>query len=121
MKSHIVVIEDNPANLELMTYLLNHSGFEISTAINGEEGIELIQKNNPDLIICDIQLPKMDGYEIAKQLKSSSQYKDIPLIAVTAYSMAGDQMKILAAGFDDYISKPIDPETFIARIKSHLQ
>src|SRR5437899_101970 len=109
MQTRILVIEDNPDNLELMTYLLKQFGYTILTAMDGEEGLAAVKQEMPDLIICDIQLPKLTGYEIVKQIKSDDKLKEIPLIAVTAYSMVGDRNKIFTAGFDGYIPKPIDP------------
>lgn len=120
MKAKIAIIEDNPDNLELMTYLLKQFGYSLVTAMDGEEGLKLVAKEKPDLIICDIQLPKLDGLQIAAQLKADKKLSHIPLIAVTAYSMVGDRDKMLAAGYDHYISKPIDPESFINEIHDFL-
>src|SRR6185436_8740413 len=112
MSARILVIEDNPANLDLMTYLLSAFGHTPLTADDGEAGLAVAQSQAPDLIICDVQLPGMDGYEIARWLKSHPQTQAIPLIAVTALAMVGDRDKMLKAGFDGYVAKPIDPETF---------
>jgi two-component system, cell cycle response regulator len=121
MNTRILVIEDNPANLDLMTYLLSAFGHTPLTADDGEAGLAAAQGEAPDLIICDVQLPGMDGYEIARWLKSHPQTQAIPLIAVTALAMVGDRDKMLKAGFDGYIAKPIDPETFIGQVESFLQ
>jgi two-component system cell cycle response regulator len=118
--ARILVIEDNPGNLELMTYLLKAFGHEVSTASDGGEGLEAVRREPPDLIVCDVHLPKVDGYEVARQLKIESDLKHIPLIAVTALAMVGDREKLLSSGFDGYISKPIDPEKFIPQIDSFL-
>lgn len=118
--AQILVIEDNPANLELMTYLLAAFGHVPLTAIDGEQGIEVARRKIPDAVICDINLPRMDGYQIVGQLKSEYPLKDIPLIAVTALAMVGDREKLLAAGFDGYISKPIDPECFVKQVEGFL-
>jgi CheY-like chemotaxis protein len=120
MKTRILVIEDNPDNLELMTYLLKQHQYTTLSAVDGEEGLAAIYRERPNLIICDIQLPKFNGYEIAKKIKADESIKKIPLIAVTANSMVGDRNKILAAGFDGYLSKPIDPEIFIEQIDEFL-
>lgn len=119
--TRILVIEDNPDNLELMTYLLKQFGYKTLTAMDGEAGLALAKESNPDLIICDIQLPKLNGYEIAKQLKADPKYQQIPLIAVTAYAMVGDKDSILSVGYDGYISKPIDPETFVKEIRNFIK
>lgn len=116
----ILVIEDNKANLELVTYLLEYKGYHILTAMDGKEGVNLAKQERPNLIICDILLPKLSGYEIAKILKNDELLKKIPLVAVTAYAMAGDGDKIHNAGFDAYIAKPIDPERFVVQIESLL-
>ncbi|HEX7718933.1 MAG TPA: response regulator [Woeseiaceae bacterium] len=116
IQRRILVVEDNAANLELMVYLLNASGYETATAANGRAGLEAAQAHPPELIVCDVQMPEMDGYEFAHRLKSDADLCAIPLVAVTAFAMVGDQEKTLAAGFDAYIAKPIEPEDFVARI-----
>lgn len=120
MKARIFVIEDNPTNLELMVYLLKAFEYETDSALNGEDGLASISQNPPDLVICDIHLPGKSGYEIVQQLKSMHRTRMIPIIAVTAFAMVGDRDKLLAAGFDGYISKPITPETFVHQIAQFL-
>jgi two-component system cell cycle response regulator len=117
MSARILVIEDNPTNLDLMTYLLKAFGYETLVAQDGEVGLELASRERPDLIICDIQIPKVDGYEVARLLKSDPTLRAIPLVAVTAYAMVDDRDKALAAGFDGYITKPIEPETFVQQVE----
>ena len=120
MAARILVIEDNPTNLTLMGYLLKAFGHIVLTAIDGEQGLEAVRSEVPDLIICDVQIPKLDGYEVAKQLKNHPTLCKIPLIAVTALAMVGDREKMLAAGFDGYIPKPIDPEAFVPEVEALL-
>ncbi len=120
MSARILIIEDNPANLELMSYLLNVYGYTLMIALSAEEGLELIYDELPDLIVCDIQLPGMDGYVFASMIKAEKEFQAIPLVAVTAVAMVGDRDRILAAGFNGYISKPIDPETFVPQIEAFL-
>lgn len=120
MSAAILVIEDDPASLDLITYLLTAHGYRASAAVRGDDGLVRAREQRPDLVLCDIQLPGMDGYEIAAQLKSDESLCTIPLIAVTAMAMVGDRDKVLAAGFDAYISKPVDPQTFIAQIEPFL-
>ncbi|MHB8519850.1 MAG: response regulator [Limisphaerales bacterium] len=120
MSARILLIEDNPDNLELMTYLLQASGYRPLAARDGEEGLAAARRERPDLIVCDIQIPKLDGYEVARELKRDSQLRPIPLVAVTAYAMVGDRDRILVAGFDGYIPKPIDPETFVSQLESFV-
>ncbi len=116
----ILLIEDNPANLELMSYLLSAFGYTAKVAMDGVQGLAAAQDPSLDLVVCDVQLPILDGYEIARRLKADPAYRNIPLIAVTALAMVGDRDRILAAGFDGYISKPIDPEKFVHHVESFL-
>ena len=116
--ARILVIEDNPTNLELMGYLLQAFGHTVMTATDGEQGLEAVRREVPDLIVCDVQIPKFDGYEVATQLKNHPAFRKIPLIAVTALAMVGDRDKMLTAGFDGYISKPINPETFVREVEA---
>jgi two-component system cell cycle response regulator len=120
MGARILVIEDNEANLDLMTYLLNAYGHATITARDGPHGLVQAKAGAIDLIICDIQLPKMDGYEIARLIKADAEIPAVPLIAVTALAMVGDQDKILSAGFDGYIAKPIAPDEFVGQIEAFL-
>lgn len=116
----ILVIEDNPTNLQLMVYLLQAFGHTPLEAIDGEAGLELIRQELPDLVLCDIHLPSMDGFGVARQLKSHPAFRAVPLVAVTALAMVGDRDRILSAGFDGYITKPITPETFIGQVEAFL-
>jgi CheY-like chemotaxis protein len=116
----ILVIEDNPTNLELMTYLLKAFGHTTITASDGEEGVEVALRAKPDLILCDLALPKLDGYGVVRRLKTEPSLAGVPLIAVTASAMVGDRDKVIAMGFDGYITKPITPETFVAEVESYL-
>ncbi len=120
MATRILIIEDNRTNMELMVYLLTAFGYEILAAENGTKGIERAVRELPDLIICDMQMPDLDGYQVAEQLKGRTELQDVPLIAVTAYAMVGDRDKILKAGFDGYLTKPIYPETFVKQIEVFL-
>lgn len=116
----ILVIEDNPTNLQLMVYLLQAFGHTPLEALDGEAGLELIRRESPDLILCDIHLPGTDGFGVARQLKSQPAFSAIPLVAVTALAMVGDRDRILSAGFNGYITKPITPETFVGQVESFL-
>lgn len=118
--ARILVIEDNAINLELMNYLLHAWGHETADAIDGEAGLALAQQHRPDLIVCDIQLPGIDGYEVARRLKAEPSLTGVPLIAVTAYAMVGDRDRALQAGFDGHFSKPIDPAAFMAAVAKFL-
>lgn len=115
-----MVIEDNPTNLQLVVYLLQAFGHEVSAAKEGAEGIEMARRQRPDLILLDIHMPKMDGYEVACRLRDDPQCQHIPIVAVTALAMVGDREKLLTSGFDGYISKPIEPETFADKVQGFL-
>lgn len=120
MKARILLIEDNEQNRYLLTFLLEQQGHEIVPAESGHLGLELASTVQPDLILLDIQLPGMDGYAVAQALKSDPRLKGIPIVAVTSYAMAGDREKVLAAGAEGYIEKPINPETFVAEVERFL-
>ena len=113
MAYRILVIEDNPENLELVRYLVAAFGHEPLLARNGLEGLQIAANESPDLILCDIQLPDLDGLEVARRLQADPQLARIPRVAVTALAMVGDRERILAAGFDGYVAKPIAPESFL--------
>lgn len=116
----ILIIEDNEQNLYLATFILQKNGHEVIQARNGETGIALAIQTLPDLILLDIQLPGMDGYTVAKELRKNSRIVNIPIIAVTSYAMTGDRERILAAGCRSYIEKPINPDTFHIEITQFL-
>jgi CheY-like chemotaxis protein len=118
--ARILLIEDNPDNLDLMSYLLTAYGHAVTTAEDGESGIAAARTSRPDLIACDIHLPGVDGYDVAKALKSDPTLADVPVIAVTALAMVGDRERILAAGFDGYITKPIDPQRVVGELDAYL-
>ncbi len=120
MPARILVIEDDPNTLELMIYLLTAFGHTVLTAGNGIAGLAVASAEKPDLIACDIQLPHLDGYGVARALAKDLDLSSIPLIAVTAFSMVGDREAILSAGFDGYISKPIAPESFAEQLDRYL-
>lgn len=120
MKGTILYIEDNLQNLYLLTFILKAADYQVIQATSGERGIAIANSQAPDLILLDIQLPDMDGYAIAQQLRSTPALQRIPIVAVTSYAMVGDREKALAAGCSGYIEKPIDPETFVAQIEVHL-
>lgn len=120
MAARILIIEDNLANMDLMVYLLQAYGHQPLQSTDGERGLETACRERPDLIICDVHLPKMDGYGVVQALKADEAVKHIPVVAVTALAMVGDREKLLAAGFDAYLSKPIEPELFISQVESFL-
>lgn len=120
MAARILVVEDNAANLELVRYLLAFTGYMVWQARDGGQGIVLALQERPDLILCDLQMPVVDGYQVLAQLRQHAETADIPVVAVTAFSMPNDRQKVLTAGFNGYLSKPIEPETFVAQIEEFL-
>ena len=116
----ILLVEDNPVNRRLAVFLLRSQGYEVREATTAKEAFEVLQKERPDLIVMDIQLPGMDGLEITRKLKEKPATADIPVIAVTSYAMKGDREKALAAGCVGYVTKPIDKNIFIQEVAAHL-
>jgi CheY-like chemotaxis protein len=114
------VIEDNPTNLQLMVYLLCACGHEVLEGHEGTEGLQKAKIEGVDLILLDIHMPQMDGYEVARRLRADPQCSKIPLVAVTALAMVGDRERILASGFNGYIAKPIDAEIFLAQLAQFI-
>ena len=119
--ARILVIEDNPANMTLAIFLLERHGHTVLSAIDAEAGLTLARERRPDLILMDIQLPGMDGLEATRQLKLDDATRAIPVIALTALAMKGDEGRIRAAGCDGYIAKPIRYQEFLAAITAKLE
>ncbi len=117
----ILVVEDNQFNLELIVEILQVRNYEVFTAATGMEAIELTKKEMPDLILMDLQLPVMDGYEATRRIKGNPQFKDIPVIALTSCAMKEEKEKILEAGCDGYIAKPIDTRKIVDQISGFLK
>jgi two-component system cell cycle response regulator DivK len=116
----ILIVEDNPTNMKLSTFLLESADYTVLAATNAETGLTLARAGRPDLILMDIQLPGMDGLEATALLKADEATRGIPVIALTALAMKGDEERILAAGCDGYIAKPLDYRDFLATIKAKL-
>jgi CheY-like chemotaxis protein len=116
----ILIVDDNATNLKLVAYLMKANGYEVDTALEAGAAVNAIGKHRPDVILMDIQLPGIDGLELTRRLKADPGTRDIVIIAVTAYAMKGDQDKALAAGCDDYITKPIDTRALPETIARHL-
>jgi two-component system, cell cycle response regulator DivK len=117
MKQKILIIEDNEQNMYMLTYLLESNNYVVLQSFNGPDGIALAYKTAPDAILLDIQLPEMDGYSVARELRKNKDLNLIPIIAVTSYAMTGDKEKAFEAGATGYIEKPIDPDTFISQME----
>ena len=116
----ILIIEDNETNMQLMAYLLRAFGHHVREAVDGKSGLAAAERDRPDLILCDLQMPGMDGYEVLRLVKLDPNLLPIPIVAVTAYAMVGDREKVLEAGFDGYIPKPINPEIFLGQVEEFL-
>jgi len=121
MKTRTLIIEDNHNNMYLTSFLLENHGHVVLKAFDGRSGVEMARDEVPDLILLDIQLPKMNGYEVAQELRKESTLADIPIVAITSYAMPGDREKALEAGCSGYIKKPINPDTFVAEVESYLK
>jgi two-component system cell cycle response regulator DivK len=118
--ARILVIEDNAANLELVRYLLSFSGYAVLEARDGAQGVDMALRERPDLVVCDLQMPLLDGYQVLERLRQHPACAAMVVVAVTAFSMPNDRQKVMTAGFDGYLSKPIEPERFVAQIEAFL-
>jgi CheY-like chemotaxis protein len=120
MKKVVLIVEDDLKSLKLFRDLLQASGYTILEATNGKKAIELAREKKPDLILMDIQMPVMDGFEATKILKADAETRNIPIIVLTSYAMKEDDEKIREAGCDAYISKPIDTKEFLKKVAEYL-
>ena len=118
--SKILLVEDNEMNRDMLTRRLERKGFEVVIAIDGQAGVDMASSSNPDIILMDLSLPVMDGWEATRQIKADSATQSIPIIALTAHAMARDEQKALAAGCDDYDTKPIDLKRLLGKIENLL-
>ncbi len=116
---NILLIEDNEQNRYLLSFLLQARGHVVSAAVDGPNGIDMAKAAPPDMILLDIQLPCMHGYQVAKAIKSEPSLAAIPVVAVTSYAMPGDREKAMASGCNGYIEKPIDPDTFVDEVEGY--
>jgi CheY-like chemotaxis protein len=117
----ILIVDDNPTNLKLVAYLMTANGYDVTTALDADAALAAIDRSPPRLILMDLQLPGTDGLELTRRLKANPLTRDIIVVAVTAYAMKGDEDRALAAGCDDYVTKPIDTRGLPATIARHLQ
>lgn len=112
----IVVIDDEPDSLEVARFILDFYGANVHTATNGLEGLELVADVQPRFVISDLSMPEMDGWEFLKELRERTDHQDIPVIALTAHAMRGDRERAIAAGFHNYLTKPLTADTFIDQL-----
>lgn len=116
----VLVVEDVDLNRELVVQLLEDR-YQVIEAVNGQEGVEVAERERPDLILMDLSLPVMDGWEASRKLKAHDELKSIPIIALTAHAMVGDEEKALSAGCDDYLVKPLDEDELFAKLARYLE
>lgn len=117
----ILLVEDNQDSRELVVKILKNKGYQIIEAIDGEEALSKTQAEKPNLILMDISIPKIDGFEVTKRLKSMDEFKNIPIVALTAHAMKGDREKFISSGFEGYISKPIDIHELPGQVRDFLR
>ncbi len=120
MSARVLLVEDNPNNRYLAHFLLERAGFTVDAAVNGLEALEMVRHAAFDVIVLDIQMPVLDGYETAARLRSDAALTRVPIIGVSSFAMAGDRQKALEVGFTGYIEKPIDPDTFAQQVRGFL-
>jgi len=120
MTKRILVVEDTADNREIIRDMLDAAGYAMIAAVNGVEGVRLAESEKPDLILMDMQMPEIDGYEATRQIKAMPALAHIPIIAVTSYALAGDEAKTRAAGCDDYVAKPFSPRLLMQKIRKHI-
>ena len=120
MVHRILIVEDQDDNRRILRDLLTHAGYELIEALNGPEGVRLAGAERPDLILMDIQLPVLDGYDTTRRIKADPALRAIPIIAVTSYALSGDEVKAREAGCDDYVTKPFSPRALLAKVREHL-
>lgn len=121
MSARVLLVEDNPNNRYLAHFLLERAGFSVAVANNGLEALEMVRHETFDVIVLDIQMPVMDGYETAAKLRSDVTLARVPIVGVSSFAMVGDRQRALSEGFTGYIEKPIDPETFAQQVMSFLE
>ena len=121
MMSKILLVEDNEMNRDMLSRRLERKGFEMVIAVDGQAGIDMASSSNPDIILMDLSLPVIDGWEATRQVKADPATQSIPVIALTAHAMAGDEQKALEAGCDDYDTKPIDLKRLLGKIEALLE
>lgn len=120
MSARVLIVEDNPQNRYLLEFMLHSAGLTTLSASNGQHGLEAALSEQPDLILMDIQMPEMDGYETTRLLKQDPKTRDIPVIGVSSYAMASSRKQALEAGMVAYIEKPLMPETFLSQLEPFL-
>ena len=120
MTKRILIVEDQEDNRAIMRDILSSAGYALIEAIDGEEGVKLARSERPDLILMDIQLPMLDGYEATRQIRAIDELKSVPIIAVTSYALSGDEARARSAGCDTHVAKPFSPRELLAKVQEFL-
>ncbi len=121
MRPKVLLVEDNENNRYVAQFLLEREGFAVTAVTNGKQALEAARLHKPDLVLMDIQMPELDGYQTAERFKRDPELADIPLLGVSSFAMVGDRAKALKVGFAGYIEKPIDPDTFAKEVNRFLK
>ena len=121
MNKTVLLVEDNPHNRKIFSGMLAHAGFRVVEAEDGYQALEKVKTEKPDLILMDLSIPGVDGWEVTRRLKSLEQSKGIPIIALTAHAMRGDEERAIQAGCDGYLAKPISPKKVVEEVKRYLK
>lgn len=121
MTSSVLIVDDNPGNMKLLSYLLVRHGYEVRTATDAEEALQVLRDFHPRLVLMDLQMPKIDGFELTRRLRAAPPYPGMIILAVTASAMKGDREKALAAGCDGYVTKPVDTRKLPQILASYLE
>jgi two-component system cell cycle response regulator DivK len=120
MSKRILVVEDHEENRRILRDLLTSAGYEMVEAVTGEQGVAMAEAKSPDLILMDIQLPELDGYEVTRRIRANPAIRPIPIIAVTSYALSGDDVMAYQAGCTGYVTKPFSPRQLLAKIREYL-
>jgi two-component system cell cycle response regulator DivK len=120
MSKRVLVVEDQEDNFQIMNDMLTSAGYEVIKAVTGDEGVAMAESHKPDLILMDVMLPGLDGYEATRRIKDNAALRHIPVIAVTSYAMDGEESRAEEAGCDDYFSKPVSPRTLLAKVREFI-
>jgi CheY-like chemotaxis protein len=121
MRKRILIVDDDPSGLYMLSFLLRSHNYEIFEANNGLEGFEKANELKPDVILLDIQMPEMNGFEVCTKLKQEKRMKEIPIILFTSYAMPGHKKKAIESGADGYIEKPVNPDVFVSQVESIIK
>jgi two-component system cell cycle response regulator DivK len=120
MSRQVLIVEDQDDLRDILRLALEGAGYTVFEAANGRQGVEMVAAKRPDLVLMDIQMPVLDGYDATREIKASPDLSQTPVIAISSYAMKGDEEKARAAGCDDYVTKPYSPRALLAKVRQHL-